>query len=643
MAGFGMPPRMKKLDDGIARPNKLSDYPRYYLAKVRGFFFRLFYIIGLVWAAAPAMLVCMAVLCVLDGTLPVIGAYISKDILNKVAALIGEATKTGSVIEDVVHQLEPVIFLFIAYFIYNFVKRIFTRLNTMVTAIAGERVSNHIKLKIITKARDVDLRSFDDPEFYEKLENANREAGMRPLHILTSTFNVISSVISAVSFVVVLATLSPIAPILIVCAAVPGAIVNYHFRNRNYKYMRRHSKERRAMAYYSGLMVNKDMAKEIKVLGLGNTFIKKYEKVFDKYYKGLRSLIIKEGVTQLIVAFFSVLVTCILFLYIAYTVIFENGTIGDYSLYTGAITSISGYVTTLLTSTATIYEGTLFINNIIDFTKEPINVISIAAEPVKPSLGVPHIIEFRGVSFKYPGTDRYVINNVNLTLNPAESVVLVGLNGAGKTTLIKLLTRLYDPTEGVILLDGRDIREYDTAALYNMYGIIFQDFGKYAESARENITFGDINREHSDEAVRTAALQGNSDGFISELPNGYDTPLTRIFEDSGIELSGGQWQKLSVSRAFYKESEILILDEPTASLDALAEQEIFSQFRELARGKITIFVSHRLSSAVDADKIVVLEHGSVVEMGTHEELMNLGGKYHHLFTTQASRYQTSAE
>ena len=296
-----------------------------------------------------------------------------------------------------------------------------------------------------------------------------------------------------------------------------------------------------------------------------------------------------------------------------------------------------------MTSTATIYEGTLFINNIIDFTKEPINVISIAAEPVKPSLGVPHIIEFRGVSFKYPGTDRYVINNVNLTLNPAESVVLVGLNGAGKTTLIKLLTRLYDPTEGVILLDGRDIREYDTAALYNMYGIIFQDFGKYAESARENITFGDINREHSDEAVRTAALQGNSDGFISELPNGYDTPLTRIFEDSGIELSGGQWQKLSVSRAFYKESEILILDEPTASLDALAEQEIFSQFRELARGKITIFVSHRLSSAVDADKIVVLEHGSVVEMGTHEELMNLGGKYHHLFTTQASRYQTSAE
>ena len=640
---YGMPPRMKAPDDGIKKPERLSDYPRYFLEKIKGFLFRLFYIIGLVWAAAPAMLVIMALLCVLDGVLPVVGAYISKDILNEIAALIGTATKTGDIKNDILVQLAPVIWLFVAYFTYTFIKRILGKLNNTTTSIAGERVSNYIKVKIITKARDVDLRSFDNPEFYEKLENANREAGMRPLHILSATFSVISALISAVSFVVVLATLSPIAPILIICAAVPGAMVNYVYRNRNFKYMRRHSRERREMSYYSGLMVNKDMAKEIKILGLGDTFIAKYNKVFAKYYKGLRSLIIKEGVTQVIVALLSVIVNCVLFLYIAYNVVFEGGMIGDYSLYTGALSSIATHVTTLLTATATIYEGTLFINNIIDFTKEPITVIPTLDEPRLPEIGVPHTIELRGVSFRYPGSERYVIKDVNLTLNPSESVVLVGLNGAGKTTLIKLLTRLYDPTEGVILLDGHDIREYDVTALHNMFGIVFQDFGKYAESARENIVFGDIDREYSDEAVVSAAVNGNSDGFITELPLGYDTPLTRMFDDSGIELSGGQWQKLSVSRAFYKESEILILDEPTASLDAIAEQEIFKQFRDLSKGKITVFVSHRLSSAVDADKIVVLEYGKVIELGTHDELMARGGRYCELFTTQASRYIAATE
>ena len=634
---------MKKPEDGIKKPEKLRDYPGYFWQKITGFLFRLFYIIGLVWSAAPFMLVVMALLCLLDGVLPVLGAYISKDILNEIATLIGTASKTGDIKNDILVQMEPVIWLFVAYFTYTFIKRILGNLNSTTTSIAGERVSNYIKVKIITKARDVDLRSFDNPEFYEKLENANREAGMRPLHILSATFSVISALISAVSFVVVLATLSPIAPILIICAAVPGALVNYLYRNRNFQYIRRHSRERREMAYYSSLMVNKDMAKEIKILGLGDTFIAKYNKVFSKYYKGLRSLIIKEGITQVVVALLSVLVNCVLFLYIAYNVVFEGGMIGDYSLYTGALGSVASYVTTLLTATATIYEGTLFINNIIDFTKEPITVVPTIENPRIPEIGVPHTIELRGVSFKYPGSDRYVIKDVNLTLNPSESVVLVGLNGAGKTTLIKLLTRLYDPTEGVILLDGHDIREYDVAALHNMFGIVFQDFGKYAESAKENIIFGDVNREHSDEKVREAAKNGNSDGFICELPLGYDTPLTRMFDDSGIELSGGQWQKLSVSRAFYKASEILILDEPTASLDAIAEQEIFNQFRELSDGKITVFVSHRLSSAVDADKIVVLEYGRVIEIGTHEELMSNGGRYRELFTTQASRYIAASE
>ena len=640
-----MPPRPpKKQTDGLKKPERLSEVPSYLFKRIKGFFCRLFYIVSLVWEAAPLLLIFMVLLCLLDGVLPVVGAYISKDLLNLVAEFIGKGiSSSGSLYEDIIVNLRPLIFLFVAYFVYNFLKKILSRLNSMVTNIAGELVVNHIKLKIIGKAKETDLASFDKPEFYEKLENANREAGMRPIHILSATFSVISALISAVSFVAVLAVLSPWAPVIIIVTAIPGALVNYIYRHRNFRYMRMHSKERREMSYYSGLMVNKDMVKEIRLLGLGDTFTEKYKSVFAKYYKGLKSLIVKEGGTQVIVGLVSTLANCALFLYVAYNVIYRNGEIGDYSLYTGALTSISGYVSTLLNSTASIYEGTLFINNMMEFMDEKVQVVPTVAKPIVPEKGAAHRIEFKNVSFSYPGSSIKVLENLNVVFEPNDSVVLVGLNGAGKTTLIKLLTRLYDPTEGVILLDGRDIREYDVAALHDLFGIIFQDFGKYAESARENIEFGDISREHTDAAVITAAERGNSKDFIEKLPRGYDTPLTRMFEEDGIELSGGQWQKLSVSRAFYKEADILILDEPTAALDAIAEKEVFDRFTELSKNRLTVFVSHRLSSAVGASKIVVIDGGRIIEVGNHEELMKLEGRYFELFSTQAERYREGTE
>ncbi|MBQ4071993.1 MAG: ABC transporter ATP-binding protein [Clostridia bacterium] len=609
------------------------------LGMVKGFLSRLFYIIRLVWETAPLLFVGMILLCLIDGVMPVVGSYITKYLLDGIQKLISEGlTSSGDFLTDVLDTLRPVLFLFIFQLIYQFAKRVLERLNSMVNVVAGEMVVNHIKLKIITKAKDVDQRSFDIPAFYEKLENANREASMRPINILIATFRVISAAISVVSFIVVLTTLNSWVPVIIIASAIPGAVVNYYYRKRNFRYMSRHSKDRRAMNYYSDLMVNKDYVKEIKILGLADTFIGKFKRVFKSYFKGLKRLVVRETLTRIVVSLIFTVASACLFVYVAHDVVFGDGLIGDYSLYTGALTSVASYVSVLVTSTGTIYEGTLFIDNMIEFMKEERTVVSTLPEPAYPSRGTPHTMELKNVSFAYPGTDRMVIKNLNLSFSSGDSVVLVGLNGAGKTTLIKLLTRLYDVTEGEILLDGRNIKEYSPEAYYDLFGIIFQDFGKYAETASENIEFGDADREHKREDVIAAAKSGNADSFVSSLPAGYDTPLTRMFEENGVELSGGQWQKLSVSRAFYKNSDILILDEPTASLDAIAEEEIFGQFSRLSEGKISIFVSHRLSSAVTAGKIVVLGDGELVELGTHEELMAKGGEYYRLFTTQAHRY-----
>ena len=633
------PPPMPRTPQRPVKPKGFKNRIAYTLSNIKGFFARLFYIVSLVWETAPLLFIAMVVLCVVDGLLPVIGSYITKWLLDGIQLLItGGAVSTGDKLKDILDVLSPIIFLFVLQFIYQFAKRVLERISAYVNLIAGELVVNHIKLKIINKSKTVDMCSFDNPEFYEKLENANREASMRPINILNATFRVISASISVVSFIIVLATLSFVAPLLIIAAAIPGAIVNYVYRNKNFLYMRRHSKDRRAMNYYSDLMVNKDYAKEIRILGLGDTFISKYRVVFKKYFGGLKRLAVRETLSRIVVGLIYTLTSAVLFVYVAYEVVFGAGMIGDYSLYTGALTSVATYVTTIITATATIYEGTLFIDNMMSFMREERTVVSTATEPLVPERGVCHTMELKNVSFRYPGAKRYVIKNLNLSFSSGDSVVLVGLNGAGKTTLIKLITRLYDVTEGEILLDGKNIKEYSPEEYYDLFGIIFQDFGKYAQTVSENIEFGDVSREHEREKVIEAATAGNANEFISRLPVKYDTPLTRMFEEDGIELSGGQWQKLSVARAFYKNSDILILDEPTASLDALAEEEIFGQFSRLSEGKISIFVSHRLSSAVTAGKIVVLDDGELVEVGTHEELMARGGKYYKLFSTQAHRY-----
>ncbi|MBQ7107606.1 MAG: ABC transporter ATP-binding protein [Clostridia bacterium] len=633
-------PRRLRMDNNKLKeplPKNIKEVPGYLKRVVFKFFKRLFYIFGLVWNTAPWILICLTLIALLTGILPVVTAWVASELINILADAYNAAV-SGSPIE-----FSKIISLLIAQFLCIISNSFLSHLNSLIVRISGEMVANHVKVIMMEKSNLLDLQSFDKPEFYERLENAQREAGMRPVQIINATFNTVSTAISVVSFIGILISASPLAVPLILVLALPAGIVAYKYRKKTFNYIRWNSKDRREMAYYSGLITNKDLIKEIRIFGLSDLFVNRYKETFKRYFKGLKKIYVKEGFLNMLVSMLSALSHCALFLYVAWQVWLGKIKVGNYSLYTGALNSITSGINSLISLTSTIYEGTLFIDNLIVFMEEKPTILTGDKKISKIKRHVPHEIEFRNLSFKYPGTERYIIKNLNVTIKAGDTVALVGVNGAGKTTLIKLITRLYDPTEGEILLDGINLKEYDPEELYDIYGIIFQDFGKYAVTVSENIAFGEVNNDADKEKIKLAAEQSNATEFISRLPKGYDTPLMRYFEEDGIELSIGQWQKLSVARAFYSDSDILILDEPTASLDAIAEQEIYDQFDSLRKDKTTIFVSHRLSSATTADVIFVLDNGELVECGPHSELMKNKGVYYKLFTTQAGRYLTENE
>ena len=641
------PPPLKPPKSDIPKPKSFKEVFPYLWKLFASFISRYAFIFRLVWEASPFILIVMMIVTVLTGVLPVLGAKIGAELLNSVGDAIinrGELTQyfaSNNIIENITSlftktSIGMLITFELLYLIFN---SVIGNVYNAFLSVSGEKVANHIKIKIITKAKSVDISQFDLPEFYEKFENATREASFRPIQILSSTFSIASNLISMITFIAVLISLNPVAPLLIILISLPAAVIKFIYGRKNFLYMRRRSKDRRQMEYYSQLMTNKDLVKEVRLFNLSDTFIGKFQSVFKKYFKGFKSLIIKENVWHIIIAVVTAFINAALFLYIAVKGINDpNFKIGDYSYYAGALNSIIGCVGSVVSASATVYQGTLFINNVIEFNKLEPKIVPIIDPPLPVERHVAHKIEFKDVSFAYPGTDKLVLKNISFTLEKGSTTVLVGLNGAGKTTVIKLLTRLYDPTSGVILLDGEDIRNYDTTQLYQMYGTIFQDFGRYAVSVEENIYYGDIEKGLCEEDVKKAAQKSGASDFIEKMSNEYKTPLIRFFDENATDLSIGQWQKLSVARAFYSDSDILILDEPTASLDAMAEQQIFKQFEELTDNKTSIFVSHRLSSATTADNIIVLEYGQIVEEGSHKELMKQKGKYYELFTTQAKRY-----
>lgn len=582
--------------------------------------------IELVWSTSRALTVAIAALTVVAGALPAAVAYVGSLIVDAVVAAMrapgGDATY---VIQLVI--LEGVLVATIAA-----AQRGLSLCQSLLRAQLGQRVN----VMILEKALTLELQHFEDSEFYDKLTRARREASSRPLSLVMRTFGLVQNGISLVSYGTLLIHFSPWAVAVLLLAGLPAFVAEAKFSGDAFRLFRWRSPETRMQMYLETVLAREDHAKEVKLYNLGSRLLQRYRDIFNRLYREDRALTIRRDVWGFGLGLIATVALYGAYAWIALSTVRGLITLGQMTMYLMLFRQGQAAVSASLSAVGGMYEDNLYLSTLYEYleTEVPPDT-GVATRGPHPEDG----IRFENVGFTYPGASEPALENVTLHLKPGSSLALVGENGSGKTTLIKLLTRLYRPTTGRILLDGLDLNAWDERALRERIGVIFQDFTRYQMLVGENVGAGDEAYFEDEQRWREAAQKGQASDFIETLPAGYHTQLGKWFRE-GRELSGGQWQKIALSRAFMRtRADILVLDEPTAAMDAQAEAEVFEHFRQLARERITILISHRFSTVRMADQIAVLDRGRVIEHGSHDELMAANGRYAHLFTLQARGYR----
>jgi ATP-binding cassette subfamily B protein len=584
----------------------------------------------LVWTTSRRLALIFAILTLVAGVLPAAVAWIGKLIVDGVVTAIGLHQQTGAA--DTSYVL-----LFVAaeagvVALIAGAQRGISTCQALLRALMGQRIN----LMILDKALTLKLAHFEDSEFYDKLTRARREASTRPLSLVTRTFGLVQNGISLISYGVLLVQFSPWTVLILFAGGIPEFLAEAKFSGDKFRLFRWRSPETRMQMYLETVLAREDYVKEVKLFRLGPKLLERYRAIFAKLFAEDRKLTLRRDSWGFALGLLGTAAFYGAYAWIALSAIQGQISLGQMTMYLLLFKQGQSAVSASLSAISGMYEDNLYLSNLYEYLEQPVPTVQgeLQQGPL-PGDGV----RFEEVSFSYPGSDEPALQQVSLHIKPGDSLALVGENGSGKTTLIKLLTRLYSPDNGRILLDGLDLQQWNGDALRARIGVIFQDFGRYQFLVGENIGAGDMSHFEDRQRWEQAAEMGMAKEFIDKLPEQYDTQLGKWFK-GGRELSGGQWQKIALARAFMRsKADLLVLDEPTATMDAAAEATIFEHFRDLSRGKMTILISHRFSTVRMADQIVVINKGRVVEQGSHEELMKLGGQYAYLFSLQAEGYR----
>ena len=590
-----------------------------------------------IWSASPALSIASLGLRLVRAFLPILMLYIGKLIIDEAVRLVGLGVEFDS-LEEAWRSglLQPLLWLLVLEFGLAIASDLIGRLVSYAETLLSELFTNATSIRLMEHAATLDLEDFEDPELQDKLDRARRQT-MGRTNLMAQIFGQLQDAITVVSFAIGLLVYAPWLILLLAVALIPAFIGESHFNALGYSLNFQWTPERRQLEYVRQTGASVESAKEVKIFNLHRFLVERYRTLADGFFRANRALARRRAFWGTLLAALGTLGYYVAYAYIAWRTVRGDFSIGDLTFLAGSFRRLRQLLEGLLVGFSQVASQALYLDDLFSFfaiepeIRSPENPIPFP-KPIKQGF------VFENVGFRYPDAERWALRNLDFELRAGEVLALVGENGAGKTTLVKLLARLYDPDEGRILLDGRDLREYDLDEVRANIGVIFQDFVRYHMTAAENIGVGQIDAMDDDARIREAARRAMADEVVESLPGGYDQLIGRRFR-TGVDLSGGQWQKIAIARAYMRDAQVMILDEPTAALDARSEFEVFQRFKELSEQRTAVLISHRFSSVRMADRILVMEQGRLEASGTHEELMADGGRYAELFELQAAGYR----